>query len=200
MTPEYASPEQVRGEPITTASDIYSLGVILYELLSGQRPYRLTSRTPADAERVICEEEPPKPSTAVLHGDPPKEGSPSGQASPEKLKRQLAGDLDNIILMALRKEPERRYLSVEQLSEDIRRHQAGFPVLARKDTVRYRTLKFLKRQRLPVAAAVAILVSSNPRRYRKLLIRRGGGTHGNRDRGLIVAVLAKPAGIRPCKS
>jgi tetratricopeptide (TPR) repeat protein len=138
LTPDYASPEQVRGERVTTATDIYSLGVVLYELLTGGRPYRVTGRSPEAIARAVCEEEPPRPSTVVA---------------------SLRGDLDNIVLMALRKEPERRYASVEQLSEDIRLHLAGLPVRARKDTFGYRAGKFIGRHRAgTIAAALGALL------------------------------------------
>jgi eukaryotic-like serine/threonine-protein kinase len=152
MTPEYASPEQVRSEPLTTATDVYSLGIVLYELLTGKLPYRFASRSPMDVARAITEQEPTRPSTAVAkHGG-------NSKFEIRKLKL-LKGDLDNIALMALRKEPGRRYQSVEQLSQDIRRHVQNRPVLARKDTVGYRALKFVQRNQLPTAAAVLILVS-----------------------------------------
>ncbi|HET7452063.1 MAG TPA: serine/threonine-protein kinase, partial [Thermoanaerobaculia bacterium] len=127
LTPDYASPEQVRGEPITIASDIYSLGVVLYELLTGERPHQIDTYTPQAIERAICRDEPKKPST---------------------WNRQLDPDLDNIVLMALRKEPQRRYGSVEQLSEDIRRYLENRPIRARKDTVTYRAGKFVRRNRV----------------------------------------------------
>ncbi len=146
MTPAYASPEQARGEPVTTSTDIYSLGIVLYELLTGQRPYQIKGNSFAEIERAICGTEPEKPSAAVRQNSP-------GQI---KLSRQLTGDLDNIILMAMRKEPERRYASVEQFSEDIRRHQNGLPVNARQDTVRYRTSKFVRRHRWGVVASTLI--------------------------------------------
>ena len=177
MTPEYASPEQVRGEPVTTATDIYSLGVLLYELLTGRLPYRLTSRTAADIARVVCESVPVRPSTAVtqLPDSGPTAGTrdaakgASSQASAaydtlrtahgDLLRRRLAGDLDNIVLKALSKEPARRYASVDQFSEDVRRHLAGLPVIARKDTLGYRTAKFVRRNRAIVIAATLTLLA-----------------------------------------
>jgi eukaryotic-like serine/threonine-protein kinase len=173
MTPEYASPEQVRNEPVTTASDVYSLGVLLYELLTGRRPYELTSRTPAEIARVICDSVPERPSTAAATFPEAVEvkGPPGGAAVPanrtdrrpasgrQRLRRRLAGDLDNIVLKALSKEPSRRYASVDQFSEDIGRHLAGLPVLARRDTIGYRTAKFVRRNRTAVAAAAVVVLA-----------------------------------------
>jgi eukaryotic-like serine/threonine-protein kinase len=150
MTPEYASPEQIRGEAVTTASDVYSLGVVLYELLTGSSPYPFTSRAPRDLERAITEQEPTRPSTAVPASDP-KAAIPN--------RKSLRGDLDNIVLMALRKEPERRYASVEQFSEDIRRHLEARPVMARKDTIVYRAAKFARRNKAVMATAALVFVS-----------------------------------------
>jgi serine/threonine protein kinase len=172
MTPEYASPEQVRGEPVTTAGDIYSLGVLLYELLTGHRPYHLQSRRPDEIARVICEQEPERPSTAISRREevPGAEGAPARLITPEsvgrtrneqpaQLRRRLAGDLDNIVLLALRKEPARRYATVEQFSEDIRRYLEGLPVSARKATFGYRATKFVGRHRVGVASALLVVLA-----------------------------------------
>ena len=153
MTPEYASPEQVKGEKITTTSDVYSLGVILYELLTGQRPYRVTTRNRDEIARAITEQEPERPSTAVSRT---MTGNPKSELRNPKL---LRGDLDNIVMMAMRKEPTRRYTSAAQLSDDIRRYFDGLPVIARKDTLWYRTGKFVRRHKVGVAAA-ALIASS----------------------------------------
>ncbi len=156
MTPEYASPEQVRGESMTTASDVYSLGVVLYKLLTGQSPYRTKTNRPDEIVRAITEQEPERPSTVVL-----RVGSESNHESPitNHDSRSLRGDLDNIVLMAMRKEPSRRYSSVGQFSADIQRHLDGLPVIARKDTFTYRASKFIRRHRIAVAAAFLILLS-----------------------------------------
>ena len=167
LTPEYASPEQVRGETITTASDVYSLGVVLYVLLTGRGPYRLKSHAPHELAQAICDTEPEKPSTAISRvekgegdADPRLESVSSRRREPlDKLRRQLAGELDNIVLMALRKEPERRYASVEQLSEDIRRHLEGLPVIAHQDTLGYRSGKFIQRNKLAVTAVLLVVLS-----------------------------------------
>jgi non-specific serine/threonine protein kinase/serine/threonine-protein kinase len=151
MTPEYASPEQVRGQPVTTATDVYSLGVVLYQLLTGQKPYRLKTRTPEEISRAVLEQEPTRPSVVASASSRFPTGWKPGP--------QLRGDVDNIVLMALRKEPERRYKSVEQFSEDIRRHLEARPVRARKDTFGYRAAKFMRRNKTATAAAALVLLS-----------------------------------------
>ncbi|HZD30701.1 MAG TPA: serine/threonine-protein kinase [Candidatus Angelobacter sp.] len=148
LTPAYASPEQICGEPMTTASDVYSLGVILYELLSGHSPYRGKMGTLPEAMRVVREEEPLPPSVAV-----------DRDAAGKSLARKLHGDLDRIVLKALRKDPSRRYGSVEQFSDDLRRHLAGLPVRARGDAAAYRAAKFVRRHAIPVAAAAAVFLT-----------------------------------------
>ena len=157
MTPDYASPEQVRGLTVTTATDVYSLGAVLYELLTGQRPHRFQSYTPTEIERVVCETEVDPPSQAASKAASEAAGESDGLSA--KARKQLSGDLDNIILMAMRKEPERRYQSVEQFSDDLLRYLEERPVIARRDTAGYRAGKFIRRHRLGVAATALIIVS-----------------------------------------
>jgi eukaryotic-like serine/threonine-protein kinase len=168
MTLEYASPEQVKGAKITTASDIYSLGVMLYELLTGCRPYKFKDRPPNEAEKIITSEHPVKPSSAVKYFNSENENDEELRISfdpknwkeenSSRLSKHLAGDLDNIILMALRKEPERRYSSVSQFSEDIKRYLKALPVHAHKDSIGYRTTKFIRRHKIAVASSAVIFI------------------------------------------
>lgn len=165
LTPDYASPEQVRGEAITTASDVYSLGILLYELITGRIPHSRGILSQTELEQAICEGEPARPSVVVTSNGSDADDNSNAAASrvregtPGKLRRRLRGDLDNIVLMALRKEPQRRYASAEQFSEDIGRHLANHPVLARPDTPSYRASKFIQRNKAWVAMALVTFLS-----------------------------------------
>jgi tetratricopeptide (TPR) repeat protein len=139
MTPEYSSPEQVRGEPVTTASDVFSLGVVLFRLLTGRSPYSDTTSDPYSLARAVCEAEPQRPSSAV--------------------GGRFGTDLDCIVLKALRKEPRERYVSVEQLAEEIRRYLVGLPVSARQGNWTYYTQKFVRRHKLPVGAVAGVVLA-----------------------------------------
>ncbi len=173
MTPEYASPEQVKGEAISTASNIYSLGVVLYQLLTGHLPYRLKDRLSNDLAKMLCEQQPERPSTAIDRVETvatpdgatievtPQTVSRARDRQLERLRKRLSGDVDNIVLMALRKEPGQRYASADELANDIRRHLEALPVIARPDTLSYRTRKFIRRHRIATLVsllALAILV------------------------------------------
>jgi len=170
LTPQYASPEQLNGSPVTTATDVYSLGVVLYQLLTGHTPYQLTNWSAQNVFEGISRSEPRRPSTVVrCTEEGPAPGSsehakltPDAVSSlrgvkPERLSRLLSGDIDNILMLALRKEPQRRYASVEQMARDIRNHLNQLPVLARPDTFRYRTAKFVRRN-TPAVIAAALFV------------------------------------------
>ena len=147
MTPQYASPEQLRGERITTVSDVYALGVLLYEVLTGARPYDVTDKSPAESRMIVVDSEVAKPSaTAARRGD-------------GVLSRRLRGDLDSIVVTAMRKDPPERYGSVALLDDDVRRHMERLPVLARGDSWTYRAARFVRRRKLGVAAAAAIMLS-----------------------------------------
>lgn len=177
FTPEYASPEQIKGEKLTTATDVYSLGVILYELLTGNRPYKTDSKSISEIIKAVCETEPVRPSAMVdskFKVQKPKSenrtSSDNGKTTAEQKQdtnlptaapnpKSLRGDLDNIILKALRKEPERRYSSVEQFGEDIRRYLVGLPVAASRDTLSYRAAKFVRRNRAAVAFSALVIVA-----------------------------------------
>lgn len=166
MTPKYASPEQISGEPVSTSSDIYSLGLILYELLTGVSAYDFPNNRPDEIAKIICESEPIRPSS-VVSGQwslvNVNTNSNYGQTTNPKSKitnpKSLRGDLDNIILKSLQKLPARRYASVEQFANDIQRHLEGLPVIARPDTFSYRLEKFVNRNRVSVIAGILILLS-----------------------------------------
>ncbi len=181
MTPEYASPEQIRGLSITTTTDVYSLGVVLYELLSGQRPFKTKSRSPQEIVQAILTEEPLRPSqhteremgrwgdgetakqrdseTTKYNGRAKKKFFFSLSPRPPVPLSTLRGDIDNIVLKALRKEPIRRYSSVQEFSEDINRHLKGLPVTARADTFTYRAGKFVQRHKAGVVIALLFVVT-----------------------------------------
>ena len=164
LTPEYAAPEQLTGAPVTTATDVYALGVLLYQLLAGRHPAGDTRRTPADLVRAIVAAPPPRLSATVVQA-----GTGAGHATmiasrrgltPERLRQRLRGDLDSIVAKALEKPPTARYASVAALGDDIRRHLALQPVLARPDSFRYRAMKFVQRNRVPVALATLAVVAT----------------------------------------
>jgi len=150
LTPEYASPEQIRGDSVTTSTDVYGLGVLLYELLAGSRPFQLQTQSPLEAMRIICEESPDPPSKRIA--------ADSGSSN-SKLSLRVHEELDHIVLMAIRKEPERRYVSVAALARDVEAYLEGYPVQARSDTWSYRGGKFVLRHKIAVVAAAAAFLA-----------------------------------------
>ena len=170
MTPEYASPEQIRGETMTTATDVYSLGVVLFQLLTGRSPYGSHVRTPHELSQAIAGTQPQRPSSVVMAApraktknehsfEESKQANSARELSSARLRRRLAGDIDSILLMALRKEPELRYRSVEQFADDISRHLNGRPVIARKGSWNYSARKFVARHRTAMAATALVILS-----------------------------------------
>ena len=162
MTPEYASPEQAMGDAITTLSDVYSLGVVLYELLTGHRPHHLLKAAMREMARVISEEEPTRPSMVVATTEErltPQAVSEVREGDPNRLRKRLEGDLDCILLTALHKEPTHRYSSVEAFGEDLGRHLENQPVNAREDSLWYRTSRFVRRNPAGVATGILVVLS-----------------------------------------
>ena len=188
LTPEYASPEQIRGEPITTASDIYSLGVVLYRLLSGALPYKATGSTTWALAKQICEHDPQPPSVTA-------DEATTGYG---RFAKTLRGDLDNVVLKALKKAPEERYPSADELAEDLRRYLRGFPVTARPDTTGYRVRKFAQRHKsaavaagLFVAALIAGIATTSWQAHRADVQRLRAERHLNEVRELTSVYLAE---------
>jgi len=172
MTPDYASPEQVLGRPVTAVSDVYALGLLLYELLTGHRPYRLTTHAPEELVRVVCEQDPERPSDVIQRVDTvtqsdgtttttsPATVSETREGSPSLLRKRLHGALDDVVLKALRKEPDQRYPSAAALGEDLRRYLADEPVTAGLGAGRYRVARWVRRHRTALSAAALMLAAA----------------------------------------
>ncbi|MCI0601549.1 serine/threonine-protein kinase [bacterium] len=161
MTPEYASPEQVRGQPVTTATDIYSLGLLLYELLTSQRAQQFRTKSIAEIERVVCERQPEAPSSIVTSSASTTTKIGMKKSNPKKLSRKLAREVDSIVLMAIHKDPQNRYRTAVEFSDDISRYMDGLPIRARTQTWGYRAIKFVRRHKTAVASAsiIALLLA-----------------------------------------
>ena len=163
LTPLYAAPEQLNGAAVTTAADVYSLGMLLFVLLTGRHPLGSNMQTPADLFKAILEEEPPRPTEIVAQGGDALAGWHAARRSstPERLRRMLRGDLDTIVAKALKKDSSERYASVTAFADDLRRYLRNEPISARPDTVSYRTAKFVRRNSTAAAlAAIAVAASS----------------------------------------
>ncbi len=158
FTPEYAAPEQVRGDPVTTSADVYALGLVLFELLTGERPYGRAAATPMARERAVLTDEPSRPSQLAQSRSPESRNlAKARQSEPRQLGASLRGDLDAIVLKALRKEPQQRYASVEALADDVRRHLEHRPVLARRGSWRYQSTRFVRRHWFATSMAAIAL-------------------------------------------
>ncbi len=212
LTPEFASPEQVKGEAITTASDVYSLGIVLYRLLTGHTPYRITSPLHSDIRAIVTETEPRKPSEIIFQpiesegGDTvtinPESVAMAREDSIGKLQKTLAGELDTIVAMAIRKEPERRYPSVDHFAEDIRRYLDNKPVYAHKDTFGYRSRKFIRRNKtaagfistisLAVLLGIAGIVWQSQLTARERDIAKLEAEKANRIKSLLLEMISSP--------
>lgn len=209
LTPRYASPEQVRGDPVTTATDVYSLGVVLFELLTGTSPYPVEGPSPVAWVRAVCDEEPRTPSTVAARGSGAPDPGPDSRATglPEDVASLLRGDLDAILLQALRKDPSARYGSVREMAEDLERHLDGRPVLARRRTLVYTTGRFVRRHRAAVLGSVVVvallaawLASLAAGTERARLAQRFAGEARALETAMRIEYLLPPHDLRPARA